>query len=148
MLTPKHYDLLRELRDDARLSLAEVSRRTGIASSTIFDYYQQLAKHAILRHVTIPDFASLGYPLHKKFLLQAKDRKASLAWLKAHSLINNLYRVDAWSAFFDAHFQNVNEFEIFKEEIQRSLKPQTLEEFDVLEELKHESFIPTSPRGA
>ena len=126
------------------MSLAEISRKTGIATSTVFDYFNQLEKHVVLKHACLPDFKKLGFPLRKKFLVRTKDRKAALTWLKEHSAVNNLYRVDAYDAFVDALFPDVNALEDFKEELKRTLKPKELKEFDILEELKHEAFIPSS----
>ena len=146
MLTSKHFAILTQLRNDARLSLAEVSRRTGIASSTVFDYYQDLFEEAVIKHAAMPDFKKLGYPLRKKFLVRGKQRDKVLAWLKNHGLVNNLYRVDGWDAYFDAYFTDANELETFRETLAQELQPRSLQELDVLEELKHEAFMPVQDK--
>jgi len=142
MLTEKHLAILGKLREDARMSLARIGRETGLATSTVFDYYKRLRQEAIVRHVALPDFKRLGLALHKQFLVRSGDRKKALAWLKRHPTVNNLYRVDSHDAFFDAHFADANGYETFVEEVRRALRPKELKAFDVLEELKHEAFVP------
>jgi len=107
MLTEKHFAILTQLRKDARMSLARISRETGMATSTVFDHYQQLAAEAIIKHVALPDFARLGYPLRKRFLVRTKDRRATLDWLRAHPNVNDLARVDTHDALFEAYFRDV-----------------------------------------
>ena len=46
MLTEKHFAILAELRGDARMSLAVMSRKTGIPTSTVFDYFNELERRA------------------------------------------------------------------------------------------------------
>jgi DNA-binding Lrp family transcriptional regulator len=145
MLSEKHVRILQQLRANARMSLARIGRATGIATSTVFDSYQVLQCEANLRHITILDFERLGYPLRKQYLLRTGDRRAALAWLKKHPRINNLYRVDSHDAFFEAIFANMNEAEEFRQQLKQELKPKELKEYDVLEELKHEAFVPTVP---
>ncbi len=142
MLTEKHRAILSQLRHDARMSLAAISRRTGIPTSTVFDHYQELKGSVILRHAALPDFTRLGYPLRKRFLVKAKERGETLAWLKRHPAVNNLYRVDAYDAFFEAYFKDAAELETFREELRRGVKIRNLKEHDILEELKHEAFVP------
>lgn len=142
MLTEKHLAILGKLREDARVSLAEISRTTGIATSTVFDYYQQLVQKVIIKHTMLPDFKRLGYPLYKKFLVRTKNRSKTHTWLKEQEAVNNLYRVDTHDAFFDAYFADVAELEEFRESLQEELQPQELREIDILEEIRHEAFMP------
>ncbi len=141
MLTDNHFAILAKLREDSRMSLARIGRETGLPTSTVFDHYRDLQKRAIARHVTIPDFGRLGYPLRKRYLLRTADRKRTLAWLKGHPNVNDVYRVDSHDAFFEAYFSDVNAAEEFKASLRQELKPQELKEFDILEELKHEVFV-------
>jgi|GEM_PF-3021555 len=142
MLSAKHLAILAQLRTDARMSLANISRATGIATSTIFDYYSQLAKKAVLKHVCLLDFKALGYPLRKHFLIRVEERAKALAWLKRQAAVNNLYRVDEYDAFFDAYFADAAELEDFKNGLTAALKPHQVKEFDILEELQQEAFVP------
>lgn len=142
MLTEKHFAILAALRQDARRSLAQVSRETGIASSTVFDYFSHLSEQAVLKFTTIPSFHQLGYPLHKKFLLKSRNRQRALEWLQQEPHVNNLYRVDGHDAFFEAFFADMQQLEEFKERMEEALKPKRLQEFDILEVLKQESFVP------
>ncbi len=142
MLTDNHLAILAKLRSDARMSLAKIGRETGLPTSTVFDYYQDLLDGAIARHVTIPDFGRLGCPLRKRYLVRTADRKRTLAWLKSHPNVNDLYRVDSHDAFFEAYFPDVNAAETFRDSLKQALRPRELKEFDILEEIKHEGFAP------
>jgi len=142
MLTGRHIRILQQLRKDGRMSLARISRETRIATSTVFDYYKDLKQEAITRHATAPDFSSLGYPLRKVYLVRNGDRQKALEWLRLHPAVNNLYRVDAYDAFFEAYFASVNETEEFRQQLRQALRPKELKEYDILEELRHEAFVP------
>ncbi len=141
MLTDKHLVVLAKLRCDARKSLASIGRETGIPTSTLFDYYQELKEEVILRHVAVPDFAKLGYPLRKRFFIRGDDRNALSSFLLEHRNVNVVSRIDHAHAFCEAFFKTQAEVETFKEELKR-LKPKEVKEYDVLEELKHEAFTP------
>jgi len=142
MLTGKHLAILAKLREDARVSLAKVSRDTGLPNSTVFDYYEELKNGPILRHTTLPDFSRLGYPLRKKFIIRSNDRDGLFTFLRNHQNVNNLYRIDHAQALCEAYFSSIAEVETFKQELRQYVKPKELREFDVLEELKHEAFLP------
>jgi len=147
-MTPKHLAIIQALRKDARATLADINRETGIPTSTLFDYYRQLAAEVILKHTTLLDFSALQYSIRKQFLLRAKERKEAFAWLRVRREVNNLVRLDSFDVSFDAYFRNVAEVEAFKEALERKLAPRQVREFDLLETLKEESFIPTSLPGA
>jgi DNA-binding Lrp family transcriptional regulator len=142
MLTSRHVRILQQLRKDGRMSLARISRETRIATSTVFDYYKDLKREAITRHVVALDFSSLGYPLRKVYLIRNGNWQKALEWLRLHPAVNNLYRVDVYDAFFETYFRSVNEEEEFRQTLKQQLKPTEVKAYDILEELKHEAFVP------
>ncbi len=144
MLSEKQFAIVSALRKDARTPLALISRETGIPSSTVFDYYQQLQGSIILKHTPLLDYEKLGYPLRKKFLLRTKNRKELLAWLAEQPAVNNLSRSDSYDAVVEALFRNVAELERFKEELQH-LQPYLSREIDLLETLREKEFMPSLP---
>ena len=56
--------------------------------------------------------------------------------MSLHNIIN-----DGYDAFFEVLFADMEGVETFKKEL-TSLHPKAMKEFDILEELKHEAFIP------
>jgi DNA-binding Lrp family transcriptional regulator len=144
MLSDNHVRILQHLRHDARASLASISRSTAIPTSTVFDNYQELERGPIIKHAILLDFERLGVPLRKRYLLSAPRRERLKAFLLGHQNINNASRTGSTEAFCEAYFQNVLEIENFRTAL-KNAKIRVLGEYDIVEELKHEEFMPELP---
>ena len=67
------------LRQDARQTLTNISRKTKIPISTLYDKLRQHEKNLILKHTTLIDFTQLGFNCRANIMLSAaKDDKEKL----------------------------------------------------------------------
>ena len=57
----KDMQILCHLRQDARMPLTKMSKKTHIPVSTIFDKIKTYENNLIVRHTTLIDFGQLGY---------------------------------------------------------------------------------------
>lgn len=141
MIDQRHLMILGQLRSAARLPLTVISKATGIPSSSVFDLHQKMLKRKILRHVSHLDYRAIGYPYRKRFHFSIKDRLKARNELLQNPFVNTLTRVGRSDLQAEAIFKDLNEVEEFKTALQ-GVKATRVKEFDIIEELKHETFIP------
>ena len=141
MLKEKDIEIIKHLRKNARVSLADISRETGTPISTVFDKLNRFENTVINKHATLLNFPALGYALKVNFLVKCKDRDKVKDFLTNHKNVNTLYRVNNGSDFFiEAIFKDMNEMEEFSEALE-DLGLYKSEKYHVIEELKKEDFM-------
>ena len=74
----KDLKILSYLRNDARIPLTKMSKKTQIPVSTIFDKIKVFEEKVIIRHTTLIDFQKLGYSLRANISLKVErnDKEA------------------------------------------------------------------------
>ncbi|MBI2548861.1 Lrp/AsnC family transcriptional regulator [Candidatus Woesearchaeota archaeon] len=132
--------LLHYLRNNARISLTEISKRSGIPLSTVFHTLKRLEKKVIARHVSLLDREQLGYPLQVYFLVASEEKKALITFLVHHPAINTVVRLlQDYDVMAEAYFKNMKELMSFREQLQ-NFGITHHEEIPIIEELQKESF--------
>ena len=81
-MTSKDLKFLTHLRNDARIGLTELSRKTSVPVSTIFDRLKKHKGGLIMKHTTLLDFRHLGY--ETKAWVAVKAGKDSRERLRDH----------------------------------------------------------------
>lgn len=133
--------VLKELRVNARSSMAHISRKTGIPVSTIFDKIKSLEKKLIAKHSTIADFSLLGFGIHAHYAVKANNKLELKAFLEGNAYVNSLFRTNNGTDFFiDAFFKDMKQRNFFIEGME-DCGIQKLEEFFVSEEIIKEMFL-------
>src|SRR3989344_2795670 len=139
MLKEKDLIILSHLRNNARKSLALISRETEIPVSTLFCKIRKLENNVITKHTSIIDFNKLGYPIRVNFAVKSRDKKKLKEFLLNHKNINSIHRISNYDFFIDVLFRNMNELREFEEELDRYAEK--IERFHIVEELKSENFL-------
>lgn len=135
--------LLHYLRNNARISLTEMSKRSGIPLSTVFHTLKRLEKKVIARHVSLIDREQLGYPLQLYFLIASEEKKALTNFLVHHPAINAVARLlQDYDFMAEAYFKNMKELMSFREQLHEFAITKH-EEIPVIEELQKETFTVT-----
>ena len=75
MIRKKELMLLACLRNNARETLTNISKKTNIPISTIFDKLKEYEKTFIKKHTSILDFKKLGYDIRINMLLKVDRSK-------------------------------------------------------------------------
>ncbi len=141
MLKEKDIEIIKHLRKNGRISLADISRNTGTPISTVFDKLNKFENTIINKHTTLLNFPALGYALKVNFLVKCKDRDKVKEFLAKNKNVNTLYRVNNGSDFFiEAIFKDMNEMEEFSEALE-DLGLYKNEKYHIIEELKKEDFM-------
>jgi DNA-binding Lrp family transcriptional regulator len=144
--TMKQIDLLllSSLRANARESLTNISRKTSIPVSTIFDKLRMHENGVIRKHTSIVDFSLLGFGTRANIALKVnKEEKDELKkYLMKSASVNSFYRINnGYDYLIEAIFRNILEMEEFCEQLEENFKIKTKQVFYIIEDLKREEFL-------
>ncbi|MBU0629170.1 MAG: Lrp/AsnC family transcriptional regulator [Nanoarchaeota archaeon] len=141
MLNEKELMILSELRKDSRQSLTDISRKTNIPVSTIFDNLIKLNKGIVKKKVSLLNFDVMGYPIFVNLIVRSSGKKNVERLLLSKPNVNSLSRTKGENCFFiQCFFRNMSEFESFKDEL-NEMGAKELKEFHVIGEIKREVFL-------
>jgi DNA-binding Lrp family transcriptional regulator len=145
MIKNSDLKLIAYLRKNARQTLTEISKKTRIPISTLYDKLRLHEKSIILKHTTLLDFARLGFNCRANILLKAEreERDKLGGYLKAHPAINNLYKINNGFDFLaEGVFANVKELEDFIDVLEKNFPINEKKTHYVIEDMKREEFMP------
>jgi len=143
-LTKKDMLILTNLRNNARMSLTEMSRKTKIPISTIYDKLRGLLKEIITKQITLIDFTKLGFNARIKVILKIdkKDREEAKAYLSRHLNINSVYKINnGYDLLAEGIFKEMREAEDFIEKLEAKFNIKHLQVYYIVEDIKRESFL-------
>jgi len=143
MLNRKELLILSHFRENARKSLTNISRKTGVPVSTIFDKLKNYEENLIQRHTALLDFQKLGYEIRVKMTLTAKreDRDRLIDYLVKHKSVNSVFRINnGGDVLIEVIFRNMRELQEFSESLE-GYNIRNKQEFFVLEDIKREAFM-------
>lgn len=144
MIKKRDLHLISHLRKDARQSLADISKKTDIPITTIYDNLKLHEQKLIKRYTALLDFKKLGFHIKANIaLMVAREDKARLEnYLMKHSLVNSLYRINGSFDFLaEVLFKEIKDVELFVEEIEGLFKIKEKRIFHILDDLKQEDFL-------
>jgi DNA-binding Lrp family transcriptional regulator len=136
--------LLSCLRQNARMSLTKMSKKTGVPISTIFQKIRNNFDNNIIRNSALIDFASLGYNLKAYLLLRVKkeQKDSLLEKLNNNININNMFKINnSWDVLAECVFKDLNELEDFLDDLEENFVLKGKEVHYVLADLKREGFL-------
>lgn len=139
--------LLQALRINSRLSLTQMSKKTKIPISTLFDKLKIHEKNLIQKHTSIINFSQLGYDARVQFLIRAPH--AIKERLKAHLFslreINNVFGItNGFDFLAEGIFEKVTDAHKFKSMLERDFSEIECHTHFVVEEIKREGFFITA----
>ncbi len=130
------------LRQNGRMPLTKLAKRTGVPVSTLFDRIR--ATRAIERHAALLDFQALGFCTKAVVLVRTtKERKEELhRFLQMHFNVNNLCKINNGYDFcFECIFRGMNEMEGFLEHLDERFELRSKHVHYVIKEIKREAFL-------
>lgn len=137
-------ELFSTLRQNGRMSLTEISRKTKIPVSTIYERLRGYYGNIIKRYTVLLDFTKLGYGIRVSFFLKvsSNQREKLLKWLEKQHNVNNAYRINnGFDILCEAMFRDMVTAEQFSKEIEQKFQTSKVQLFYILEEVKHEGFF-------
>jgi DNA-binding Lrp family transcriptional regulator len=136
--------IISNLRKDARATLTEMSKRTNIPISTIFDWLKLHNLDFIKRHAALIDFAKLGYNTRANILIKVdrEKREEVKGYLLNNLNVNSVYKINSDHDFMiDAVFRDIKEMEEFQERMDEKFKIKNKQVYYIIDELKKEEFL-------
>lgn len=142
MFKKKDLVLTAHLRQDARISLTRLSRKTGMPVSTIFDRLK--ANDVVLKKTALIDFTRIGYSARATILLRVKkDEKDNLRTFLMKSFnVNSLYKVNnGFDFMMECVFKDVRELEEYIDQIDERFSIKAKEIHYIIDDIKREDFL-------
>ncbi|MCF7872508.1 Lrp/AsnC family transcriptional regulator [Candidatus Woesearchaeota archaeon] len=144
MIKDRDMQMLGFFRNNARMPLTDMSKKTKIPVSTLFDRLKEYEKRKlIMKHTSLLDYKMLGYDIKIQILITAnKTQKESLRkFLEKHPQVNTLFRVNnGFDFMIEAIFQDISNFDEFTKQLEQ-YEIQDKKEFFIMEEMKREEFM-------
>ena len=140
----KDLIVLSILRKDCRMSLTDISRKTKIPISTLYDKLKMFDKSIIKKRAAILDFSKLGYVVktHMVFAVDRsqKDEFSNFMQISAH--VNSLYKINnGYDYMAEMLHRDLYAMEKFMDELNSRFKIKEKKVFFIIDELKKEEFL-------
>ena len=144
-LKEKDLHILSVLRRDARMKLTDMSKKTKIPVSTLFDKIMIFKDNGLVRkYASLVRFEKLGYQAKVLIILSCskKDRPELQAILERNPRLNSLYKINnGWDFMAEMVFLGVKEVEDFMDEMEEKVTIRKKNIFYIINELKKEEFL-------
>lgn len=135
--------VISHLREDARMKLTLISKKTGIPISTIFDLLKRPSP-ITTRYTALLNFAELGFLTRAQIILKVgkQDREALEAFFMKHKAVNSVYRINnGFDYMIEGIFRDMKELEDFLETLDEAYTLKMKQVFYIIEDLKREAFL-------
>ena len=129
-----------ELRNNSRQSYVQISKKTNIPVSTVFDKIRKLEKKLIKKHITLIDFSKLGFNIKVVLFLKIGKKDELKDFLIENENVNIICRINEYDYYVEAIFENMSSFYNMLEEMER-FDIQEMDYHYIEEDLKREGMI-------
>ncbi len=139
----KEMMLLSCLRNNSRETLTNMSKKTNIPISTIFDKLKEYEKKLISKHTSLIDFKKLGYDIKIHIMLKVNRecRQRFEKFLGNAQSVNTVYRINnKFDYFLEGIFKDICSYQKFADQLEDYGVTEMHEHF-VIDELKKEEFL-------
>jgi len=144
-MNKKDMIIISQLRNDARISLTNLSKKTSIPVTTIFDSIKANKKNNIIKKFTsLINFPELGYKTRANiaFKVESSSKEELRDYLLKHQSINSLSRINnGYDFMIEGVFKEIIDMENFLDEVESRFQIQDKKSFFIVEDLKKEAFM-------
>jgi len=140
----KDVMILSELRNNSRISLTNLSKRTLIPISTIFDKLRSYEDNFISKHTTLLNFTKMGYSARASIMISIDSHQKEEAkdFLRICPNINSVYKVtNGYDFMVEGIFIDIREMEEFFEKLESRFSIKDKKVFYIIDDIKRESFM-------
>lgn len=143
-MNQKDLIIISHLRQNSRESLTNMSKKTHIPVSTLYDKIKNHQHGLITKHTTLIDFGKLGFNTRAKIMIKVRkqDRKELKNYLMKCLNLNSVYKINnGFDFLIEAVFRNIREMEDFMEEMDEKFTIKSKQVFYIVDDLKREGFL-------
>lgn len=144
MINKKDLVIMSYLRQNSRIKLTKMSRLTKLPVSTIFDRIRHHEKSLIKAHISLLDFAKLGFHTRANimFRVSKKEKQAVREFLENSQNVNSIYKINNGFDFLaEVVFRNICDLEEFIEKLEERFDIKSKEVHYIIDDIKRESFM-------
>jgi Lrp/AsnC family transcriptional regulator, leucine-responsive regulatory protein len=135
---------LAHLRRNARATLTDIGKKTGIPISTLYDRLQNLQENAMVKHTSLIDFSKLGYACRASivFKVARESREPLSEYLRKHPAINALMKINnGYDFMVEGIFPNVKQLESMIEDLEERFTIIEKHVYYIIEDIVRENFL-------
>ena len=143
-LTKKDLSLLSCLRTNSRMTLTEISKKTKIPISTLYDRLKYQQKNIGLKHTTIVNFDKLGFSTRVQIFLKSPHQvRSSLeGFLKFNEHVNSLFKsTNDFDFIMEGIFSNVSEVDFFLNDLEDRFPEIKFDTHFIVKDIVRERFL-------
>ena len=140
----KDLKIIAHLRQNSRMPLTKMSRRTQIPVSTIFDRIKLCKNNIIIKHTSLLNFNKLGYNTRANITLKVdrEDKEALKEFLIKNQSVNSVYKINnGFDFMIEGVFKQIKDMEDFLDDLEDRFKIVDKKSFFIIEDLKREAFM-------
>lgn len=144
MIRTKDMMLISCLRQDARMTLTNISKKTKIPISTLYDRLKVNDGGIIKKHTAILDFAKLGFNTRATIVMKVDkdDRDLIKDALMKNSNMNSVFKINNGFDFMvEGIFKDIREVEEFIERLESNFKITNYQVYYIIDEIEKEAFL-------
>ena len=132
------------MRENSREKLTEISKKTDIPISTLFDMLKEMQGNIIVKNTILLNFHELGYHAHAQIFLKVnpefKDK------IRTHLLmnqnVNSLYKINNdWDFVIETLHKNIRDLDGFMDSLNSKFKIERHQIHYLVDEIKREGFV-------
>ena len=140
----KDKEIISYLRQDSRIQLTKLSRKTGIPVSTLFERIKYLRASVINKPTIIIKFLELGFRIHVFVMIKTlgNNKEEVLTYLRNNKNTNSLWRINNhFDILAEMVFGDLKQFDDFVQKLDGNFSIRDLEFEYVVEEFEKEKFF-------
>ncbi len=144
MLTKKEKRLIIGLRKNGRARVNAIAKENDLPVSSMADLLHKMEESKLLRHVTVPAYERLGFPIRMFITLKtpSEKRESLLEYFKASSNVNTIHHINTGHDFHvDCIFKNQKEAQDFIDDLEDSNSITEKHVFNLIDTIHHEQFM-------
>jgi DNA-binding Lrp family transcriptional regulator len=143
-MKPKHVKIIQHLRQDSRMSLTDLSKKTKVPISTLFEWLKANNGALIVRNTALLEFEALGYHTKVNVALKCSPQHLQelMVHLKSSPNVNNLYKVTPeFNLIFEGIFKQIRHFDDFMTELEARFQIMDKRIFYIVKDIERERFM-------
>jgi Lrp/AsnC family leucine-responsive transcriptional regulator len=137
-------EIICQLRQNARISLTRMSRKTSIPVSTLHEKLKSYRNGLVRKYTALIDFSAFGYATKANMFLkfEREDKESVRAYLMKNQNVNSLYRINnGYDYLVEGVFRNIKEAEEFLENLEMRFNLRERQVYYIIDELRREEFL-------
>ena len=143
-MNQKDILIISSLRNNARETLTNISKKTNVPISTIYDKLKSYEKSLIRKHTSLLDFNKLGFNARANIMIKVDRsvRDEIKDHLIKHQNINSVYKINnGFDFLIEGIFKNMKDLEDFMENLEDKFQIKNKQIHYIIDDIKRESFM-------